>query len=299
MSSERDGSMRRWAETAERIRATRKTSQKAPWWPTYLRTLDDARAGHRRRLPERPSRSRSVISARPGLGWAAISAIVQAVAGADDDALRRAYDRSSDLGTAVEELLAEVGHAPPSAAQLLTLRDVRRRLRGAGRRPWPRRPRRAVFAGLLRARGPADRTLRHRHPRRRAAHRPARGSSREGHRRGLRARPRRTCSGPACSAATSAAPRCWLATTRSRAHGWSLFHPLKSMLASPVATRARPSASRPPVWVEDKYDGIRAQLHKQGSEVRLFSRDLNDVTGQFPEVGARGRAAALGRHPRR
>ena len=40
----------------------------------------------------------------------------------------------------------------------------------------------------------------------------------------------------------------------------------------------------PPVWVEDKYDGIRAQLHKLGAEVRLYSRDLNDVSGQFPEV---------------
>jgi DNA ligase-1 len=39
-----------------------------------------------------------------------------------------------------------------------------------------------------------------------------------------------------------------------------------------------------PVWVEDKYDGIRAQLHKSGLEVRLYSRDLHDVSGQFPEI---------------
>ena len=36
--------------------------------------------------------------------------------------------------------------------------------------------------------------------------------------------------------------------------------------------------------MEDKYDGIRAQLHKRGSDVRLYSRDLHDVSGQFPEV---------------
>jgi DNA ligase-1 len=43
------------------------------------------------------------------------------------------------------------------------------------------------------------------------------------------------------------------------------------------------------VWVEDKYDGIRAQLHRRGDAVRLFSRDLHDVSGQFPEIveGAR------------
>ena len=47
-----------------------------------------------------------------------------------------------------------------------------------------------------------------------------------------------------------------------------------------------------PVWVEDKYDGIRAQLHRHGDDVRLYSRDLHDISGQFPEVveGARGLA---------
>ena len=65
----------------------------------------------------------------------------------------------------------------------------------------------------------------------------------------------------------------------------TLFHPLKFMLASPAEDAAEiVKRLGPEVWVEDKYDGIRAQLHKQGDEVRLFSRDLHDVTGQFPEV---------------
>ncbi len=55
---------------------------------------------------------------------------------------------------------------------------------------------------------------------------------------------------------------------RRRARGraaLALFHPLKSMLASPVADEAEALARMaPPVWVEDKYDGIRAQLHKAG-----------------------------------
>ncbi|MEA2609519.1 MAG: ligase 1, partial [Chloroflexota bacterium] len=38
------------------------------------------------------------------------------------------------------------------------------------------------------------------------------------------------------------------------------------------------------VWVEDKYDGIRAQLHKVGGDVRLYSRDLNDVSSGYPEI---------------
>jgi DNA ligase-1 len=64
-----------------------------------------------------------------------------------------------------------------------------------------------------------------------------------------------------------------------------LFHPLRFMLASPAENAAEiVSRLGPEVWTEDKYDGIRAQLHRRGDEVRLYSRDLRDVSGQFPEV---------------
>ena len=62
------------------------------------------------------------------------------------------------------------------------------------------------------------------------------------------------------------------------------------MLASPAEDAAEiVRRLGPTVWVEDKYDGIRAQLHRRGSDVRLYSRDLHDISGQFPEVveGAR------------
>ncbi len=63
------------------------------------------------------------------------------------------------------------------------------------------------------------------------------------------------------------------------------FSPLRFMLASPVAD-ADEAVRRmgDEVWVEDKYDGIRCQLHHSGERVALYSRDLNDVTDQFPEV---------------
>lgn len=35
---------------------------------------------------------------------------------------------------------------------------------------------------------------------------------------------------------------------------------------------------------EYKYDGIRAQLHKIGNKVKIFSRRLEDVTSPFPEI---------------
>jgi DNA ligase 1 len=39
-----------------------------------------------------------------------------------------------------------------------------------------------------------------------------------------------------------------------------------------------------PLICEYKYDGIRAQMHKFGQQVRLFSRKLADVTSSFPEL---------------
>jgi DNA ligase-1 len=62
------------------------------------------------------------------------------------------------------------------------------------------------------------------------------------------------------------------------------------MLASPAEDAAEiVTRLGSEVWTEDKYDGIRAQLHRRGDDVRLFSRDLHDVTGQFPEVAAAAR----------
>ncbi len=62
--------------------------------------------------------------------------------------------------------------------------------------------------------------------------------------------------------------------------------PIRFMLASPVADAAEVVRRvGEEAWIEDKYDGIRAQLHLEpGGTPRLFSRDLNDVTRSFPEI---------------
>jgi DNA ligase-1 len=94
----------------------------------------------------------------------------------------------------------------------------------------------------------------------------------------------------------------------------SLFRPIKCMLASPeptaeaiwarfakegvvaaafagtteeetsvpAATVAAPAETI--VYVEDKFDGIRAQLHRGNRRVEIFSRDLRRMTEQFPEL---------------
>ena len=89
------------------------------------------------------------------------------------------------------------------------------------------------------------------------------------------------------------------------------FRPVKFMLASPEDTAAdiwerlvpvpgsgggdealtdkskieqglpTPAAA---VWLEDKYDGVRCQLHKVGPSVALYSRDLKDITTTFHDV---------------
>ena len=84
----------------------------------------------------------------------------------------------------------------------------------------------------------------------------------------------------------------------------SLFRPIKCMLASPeptaeaiwerfavaaVADRGPASATPATVYVEDKFDGIRAQLHRGAERVEIFSRDLRRMTEQFHELAEHAR----------
>jgi len=72
--------------------------------------------------------------------------------------------------------------------------------------------------------------------------------------------------------------------------------PVKCMLAAPLERDGeddRPLFEKlpfsPPFWLEPKYDGIRAQLHKVGDEVALFSRDLRPMGDEFPDLLAAAR----------
>ena len=63
-----------------------------------------------------------------------------------------------------------------------------------------------------------------------------------------------------------------------------LLHPIDFMLATPAETAAEifKNAAESMI-VEEKYDGIRAQAHKSGSRVKIFSRTLDEVV-EFPEL---------------
>jgi DNA ligase-1 len=65
-----------------------------------------------------------------------------------------------------------------------------------------------------------------------------------------------------------------------------LFHPLGFMLASPAESAEEALSYFEEAAVEDKYDGIRAQAHCAGGEVRIFSRTRDDITESFPELPA-------------
>ena len=66
-----------------------------------------------------------------------------------------------------------------------------------------------------------------------------------------------------------------------------LFHPLKSMLATPASDLADIARTMPDeFFVEDKFDGIRAQAHVQDGRVAIFSRTLDEISMRFPELHA-------------
>jgi DNA ligase 1 len=69
-----------------------------------------------------------------------------------------------------------------------------------------------------------------------------------------------------------------------------LFHPIGFMLAAPVETaedlfdQELQDVVTPSLLVEEKYDGVRAQVHKDKTgKVKMFSRTLDEIT-EFPEL---------------
>jgi DNA ligase-1 len=72
-----------------------------------------------------------------------------------------------------------------------------------------------------------------------------------------------------------------LGTARMR-----IFHPLGFMLASPVESAEEGLGYFQEAAVEDKYDGIRAQAHISGDDVKIFSRTRDEITESFPELPA-------------
>jgi DNA ligase-1 len=249
----------------------------------------DLLAGYLRELPaEDLAVASAFFAGRPltdptaklGIGWVQQGAALARASGADEEAIRTAYLRHSDFGDAAAELLVGAGRT----GEPLTVTEVARTFdaiaaAGSGE------ARIGLMADLFRRASPDE------------ARFIGRVSSRET-RIGLREGLLEEAVAAAFGRELEAVRRAHMLTGeigeaarmardgRLAEAALHLMRPIRFMLATPVADAAevmrRVGAE---AWIEDKYDGIRAQLHVDaGGAVRLFSRDLNDVTRSFPEI---------------
>jgi DNA ligase 1 len=69
-----------------------------------------------------------------------------------------------------------------------------------------------------------------------------------------------------------------------RAIGFELFRPILPMLASTSASVADAVAGFVLSSVEWKLDGIRIQIHRREGEVRIYTRNLNEITAALPGI---------------
>ncbi len=63
-----------------------------------------------------------------------------------------------------------------------------------------------------------------------------------------------------------------------------LFRPLQPMLAQPAQDAGEVLARLGEAALEYKLDGARVQVHKRDDEVRIFTRQLHEVTASVPEL---------------
>jgi DNA ligase 1 len=71
-----------------------------------------------------------------------------------------------------------------------------------------------------------------------------------------------------------------------RAVGFELFRPIFPMLASTAESVAEGMAGFERASVEWKLDGIRIQIHRRDDEVRIYTRNLNEITHALPGIVA-------------
>ncbi len=74
-------------------------------------------------------------------------------------------------------------------------------------------------------------------------------------------------------------------------YGLEIFSPLQPMLAQTAADPAAALEKTGRAAVEYKIDGARIQVHRAGNDVRVYTRNLRDITDWIPEVV--GAVAAL------
>ena len=266
-----------FASTGAAVGATSATLEKTRILGAYFRTLDDAdlrRAAvymSGRTFP--PSQRRTL-----GMGWSTVNKVISSVSGRTDAELGRIFRKHSDLGDwAGEALDGSTRPEPVSLADVEATLEAIRSARGAAKA--------APLEALIR-RLDAESA--------RFFVKIISGELRIGLSEGLV----EAAIAEAFGLPITQVKRVHLITgdigeTAVRckrgefeASSITLFQPVRFMLASPVetATEAFERMGAGAVWTEEKYDGVRCQLHRQGARVELFSRDLKETTSAFPEL---------------
>jgi DNA ligase-1 len=277
------GAFARFAEAGEKIRATTRKGEKTALLAGYLGSLGSDEAAYATIfLTGRPffqADGRSLT-----VGWALVKRAVLEVAGATEADFKVAYRQFADSGEASELVLA--GRSRSTGVTLLEVAAFFERVAGA-RGPTAKL---AVLSEFLRRLGPAEAKY---------LVKIISGDLRIGLKEGLveeavalataqplaEVREANMLSGD-MGAVMRAARAGALPGIQLR-----VFHPLQFMLASPEPTaEALVERLGADIWLEEKYDGIRCQVHKQGERVELYSRDLHPITDQFPDLARAARA---------
>jgi DNA ligase-1 len=266
-----------FARAGAAVGATSATLEKTRILAAYFRTLGDddlRRAAVYMSGREFPPAQRRTL----GLGWSTLSKVVSSVSRRDDAELGQIFRKHSDLGDwAGEALDGSTRPEPVSLKEVEQSLDAIRTARGAAKA--------APLESMVRRLDPEAA---------RFFVKIISGEMRIGLSEGLV----EASIAEAFSIPITQVKRVHLVTgdigeTAVRCkHGQfeassiTLFQPVRFMLASPVETprEAFERMGGGTVWTEEKYDGVRCQLHRQGDRVGLFSRDLKETTGAFPEL---------------
>ena len=270
--------MRGFAETAERIAATNSKLEKVRLLAEYLQTLDETRVGVAARFFSGlifPTWDMRVLS----VGGAALWGVLRWISDATAEEMSAAWARHGDAGGAAHDVLLRACADAPGVDILDVVHTFERIASAASGAE-----RTALLDDLLRRSTPLEAKY---------IVKLIAGEMRIGLREGLV----EDAIALAFSRDKTAVSRADMVIgdlgevallakqDRLDEAAPRLFAPMRFMLASPVADAAEVvSRMGEEVWIEDKYDGIRAQLHRDDGRVMLFSRDLKDVTAQFPEI---------------
>ena len=274
-----------FARAGSAVGSTSATLEKTRVLAEYLRSLDDDDL--RRAAVFMSGRAFSPSQRRTlGLGWSAVSKVVTSLSGRDEDELGRIFRKHSDIGDWAGEALE--GRTVSESVSLQEIEEALEAIRTA--------------RGASKAK-PLEQLLRRLDPE--AARffiKIIAGELRIGLSEGLV----EAAIAEAFGVAITQVKRVHLITgdigetaVRCKHKQFdtttlTLFQPVRFMLASPVEAPAeafeRMGATS--VWTEEKYDGVRCQLHRQGERVELFSRDLKETTSAFPELSENAPAIA-------